>query len=118
MSKFCSRQCPHFSSLRTEFDPRDWQYLYVKRYGGHLLGHVGSFRSLRSPPTLMTPRSNVHTTKRYQYRLINMKACNESTHGIHVRNDCTLQHHIEHRLKLGNMRTGSNGTYSELYGAL
>lgn len=47
-----------------------------------------------------------------------MKACNESTHGIHVRNDCTLQHHIEDRLKLGNMRTGSNGTYSELYGAL
>lgn len=54
MSKLCTGQCLRFSSLRTELDPRDRQYLYVKRYGGHLLGHVGSFRSLRSPPKLLT----------------------------------------------------------------
>lgn len=47
-----------------------------------------------------------------------MKAGNESAHGNHVRNDCTLQHHKGDRLKLGNMRTGSYGTYSELYGAI
>lgn len=59
------------SPLRSEYDPRDQQWLYVRGYGGRPLGHVGFLRLLWLPLNFIHRLDQKASSVSYTFQRVN-----------------------------------------------